>query len=144
MKKCTVCKIDKNLNEFYNSKSYKDGKAYRCKVCDRIARKNYYHKHKEKFLENKRRVNRKFKYNLTDEEYNNLIKDQKGLCAICNIQLKNYYNTNKSDTMCVDHSHKTGKVRGLLCSNCNKALGLFKDDINSLISAISYLRKEIH
>ena len=42
----------------------------------------------------------------------------------------------------IDHDHKTGKVRGLLCHGCNTAIGLMKDDVNILTKAIEYLKKE--
>ena len=76
----------------------------------------------------------KSKYNLTIEEYNDILKKQKNRCAICGIRQK------KNDrSLKVDHNHKTGKVRGLLCFNCNIAVGHFKDDIKLLQKTINYL-----
>ncbi len=46
-----------------------------------------------------------------------------------------------SDILCIDHDHKTHKIRNLLCNNCNTGLGLFNDDILVLSSAIDYLKK---
>lgn len=77
------------------------------------------------------------KYNLTVEEHENMIKAQDGKCAIC----KEIPKTSKSNLTgyCVDHCHKTGKVRGILCDRCNLALGYLKDDIEILNNAIKYL-----
>ena len=75
------------------------------------------------------------KFGITKEEYNEMYIKQGGVCAICkNPELS----TNRS--LAVDHDHKTGKVRALLCGKCNKALGLFSDDVDLLNSASSYLR----
>ena len=141
MKKCTVCKEIKPLDEFYNRTISIDGKAYRCKICDNKAGKEYKKRHKRRQLENQRKNTRKHKYNLSEEDYQKLILEQKGLCAICGIRLMVYgQNSHKSDTLCVDHCHETKTVRGLLCSNCNRALGMFKDNISNLVSAIRYLK----
>ena len=71
----------------------------------------------------------KKKYGLTFESYFQILEKQNGRCAICRQPIKLH----------VDHDHRTGKVRGLLCSNCNMALGSFKDDIGILQNAITYL-----
>lgn len=75
------------------------------------------------------------KYDLSLEDYQNMFLTQKGKCAICgysDVSIKNFFPM-------VDHDHETGRVRGLLCMNCNNGLGKFKDDINLLKSAILYL-----
>lgn len=59
---------------------------------------------------------------------------QNKVCYICK-------KDNKGKTLCVDHDHKTGKVRALLCSSCNKALGLSYEDVNILKAMINYLEK---
>lgn len=82
----------------------------------------------------------KYKYGINIKEYNKMFENQKGLCAICNnseIRLNNRGNIRK---LCVDHCHKTGKIRGLLCSNCNYLLGIAKDNIQTLSNAIKYLQ----
>jgi hypothetical protein len=73
-----------------------------------------------------------YKYNLTIEQYEMMIESQSGVCAICS-------NPPGMRGFCIDHDHKTGLVRGLLCNKCNSALGLFGDSIRILAAAIVYL-----
>jgi hypothetical protein len=70
------------------------------------------------------------------DEYNALKKEQSNNCAICGRNEKEF-----KRRLHLDHCHTTGKVRGLLCSNCNTAIGLLKDDIDVIASAISYLQQ---
>ena len=70
-------------------------------------------------------------YGVSLEKYNKLQKEQKGLCKICGKKPKR--------KLCLDHCHKTNKIRGLLCHSCNFGLGLFKDKISVLKKAIKYL-----
>lgn len=79
------------------------------------------------------------KYGLTEFEYKKLVQRQDGRCAICNVE-PNPYATHKRG-LHIDHDHETGAVRGLLCGNCNAALGHFKDSIENLAQAIRYLVK---
>ena len=86
----------------------------------------------------KRRAVLKSTYGLTIEQYDLILESQNNCCAIC-----------KTDTPSgrgrfhVDHNHKTGEIRGLLCHHCNLALGNFKDDVPTLLNAIDYLNKRV-
>lgn len=64
-----------------------------------------------------------------------MVKNQNGLCQICKS-----FKSNRKSRLCVDHNHLTGKIRGLLCDRCNRAIGLFGDDSNILESALEYLK----
>ena len=86
--------------------------------------------------------NRYRKYGLTEESYIALFNKQDGKCAICaatlrmfNCQIERKHNTH------IDHCHTTGRVRGILCSGCNLGIGQFKDNVETLLSAIAYLQK---
>jgi len=87
------------------------------------------------------------KYKISKDEIKNLISNHKLNCQICNqkILLPNdrVNKKDKKETLCIDHCHITGKVRGLLCQSCNSLLGMSKDDINILHSAIKYLTNSI-
>ena len=76
------------------------------------------------------------KYGITIEDYNDMFEKQKGVCKICALPQTN----KRFNHLCVDHDHETGKVRGLLCDPCNRAIGLFKDDPRLLNKASQYLR----
>lgn len=81
-------------------------------------------------------------YGISPKEYNSMASKQKNLCALCGCkERRRYYKTNKPFTLSVDHDHKTGKIRALLCGDCNRALGLFQENIELLLKAARYLRK---
>jgi len=73
-------------------------------------------------------------YDLSYEDFLKMWENQNGRCAICG----KFFN--EPSDACVDHNHKTGKVRGLLCPNCNSALGFLNDDIDLMLKAAVYLR----
>ena len=81
-------------------------------------------------------------YGLTPEDYQLMFNNQNGVCAICKKPESVLNKTGTVRNLAVDHCHITGKVRGLLCTNCNIALGKFQDDKNLLRDALSYL--EVH
>lgn len=83
----------------------------------------------------KRKHQLRSKYDISVEEFNNLLQFQNHKCAICNLE-----DFGKKGPM-MDHCHSTGKNRGILCRGCNTGLGNFKDDISKLISAVSYINK---
>lgn len=116
LKTCTRCKISKPKNSvcFPLHNKCSDGLDSWCRAC-----RNSY-----KRIERKQK-----KYNLTDSEFK--ILNNIKLCMICN----------KEPAKCIDHCHKTGIVRGVLCNSCNLGLGKFKDNIESLQTAIKYLEQ---
>lgn len=75
------------------------------------------------------------KYGLTLEEYDDILNSQDGKCMICKTEDPG----SKQKNFAVDHCHKTGKVRGLLCFSCNVSIGHFKDNVDFLHKAINYL-----
>ena len=139
MKMCTVCKVAKPFEDFYDgykAKKQRDvaNRKYlhsRCKECDH-ARVRVYHKdNKAKVTKRQLISHRRRLYGLNEEEYNNMILSQNNLCAICN---------KPSDkTLHIDHDHATGMVRGLLCHNCNTGIGMLQEDLIILNRAIEYL-----
>lgn len=72
------------------------------------------------------------RYRLSKLDYEKLVKAQNGVCAICG-------NSPNGHHLFIDHNHETGTMRGLLCRNCNFGLGLFDDNIDSLLKAAQYL-----
>ena len=131
---CTKCNQDLPITEFYRQSSKKSGYKSHCKECVRAQRKEYYatpegYKYAiEKAWRDKGMV-------FTVEEYDALLQEQGFGCAICGTE------SNKNGTrLCVDHCHTTGKIRGILCNDCNTSLGKFNDDVELLQNAIDYLK----
>lgn len=157
MKTCCRCKVSKEESEFVIDRRTPDGKTGACKECrknyqqiwyynnldkvkaaferDKPYRKEYYSRPKIKLRHNLSRIKRDF--GLESDEYLKMVEDHQGNCAICG----NKETSSRSENLSVDHCHTTGKVRGLLCSKCNRGLGLFLDDLNLLELAINYLKK---
>lgn len=80
-------------------------------------------------------------YGVTAEDYERLKRKQKNRCAICGQKERRiHYKTKKRQSLSVDHDHITGLVRGLLCRDCNFALGLFQHSLKLLLKAIKYLK----
>lgn len=127
MKKCSKCKVTKTFEEFPKHRRKKDGLDGQCKSCKRKTHRKWYKNNKEYFF--------KKKYNITQEDYNNLKIEQNYKCKVC-LGLPD----GQGDLQ-IDHCHVTGEVRGLLCFSCNAALGLLKDDVRILENAIQYLNK---
>ncbi len=76
-------------------------------------------------------------YGITTQKFDEMLSAQGGVCAI----FKGECNRSNSDCLCVDHDHKTGCVRGLLCFKCNVGLGRFNDDPELIRCAADYLEK---
>lgn len=83
-----------------------------------------------------RNLNLKRNYNISLDDYNSMLEGQNGRCLGCNI----FHTDSARGRFHVDHCHTTGKIRGLLCHNCNTALGLVKDNVDTLSMLISYLK----
>lgn len=130
---CSKCGKEKSIKCFYKRKEkYGDGYRGECKKCH----SNYNLKY---------RLYKNF--NLSLNEYNQLLKNQNGKCIICGQKPKNQINNKgkKGRRLSVDHNHKTGHIRGLLCNYCNFYLLRFlKDDKNRAFGLINYLNKAIN
>ena len=124
---CYECKEEKSK---YDKELYQENK-------EEINKKNkkYNSEHKERVKDN--RLQRL--YGITSENYNKMYDEQEGCCYICGIYKEK--EGNRYNVLCVDHDHEIGKVRGLLCHRCNKAIGLLEDDEQLLLKAIEYLKK---
>lgn len=163
-KKCSCCKRKRVVTDFHLNRAEPDGYARQCKECRSKARKNcseearrsqissavaWQKKNQEAFREYQRQWRRdnakrlavsakwsrlKCKYGVTKEGYGRMLAERNGGCHICGrsppeVQLH------------VDHCHESNKVRGLLCGHCNKAIGMFQDDVKRMQEAIEYLMK---
>ena len=131
---CSCCGETKPEHRFFPSKT-KLGRAQRprkCRDCfnaderKRVAAGPKRVKTPEARL--KVRVN---KYGLTPEAYEQMLKDARGVCCICN----------KEKDLCIDHCHTTSKVRGLICNSCNRGIGFFFDNPDWMRAAANYIQE---
>jgi DNA-directed RNA polymerase subunit RPC12/RpoP len=133
-KKWSKCNVVLPLSSFYHNKGTKDGHHHYCIDCHNNATKIHYHTNPDAKMKAKNK-NILHNYGVSIDVVRDMFNSQGGLCAICGKQLqwgKNAY---------VDHCHSTNKIRGLLCPTCNTMIGLAKDNIIILESAIIYLEK---
>lgn len=117
--------------------TYKDG-AWGEKAQERS-------KKRKEYFNNYRRSNALRRYGLSEEGYNLLLEKQNHRCAVCGKKesAKSYNAKNGAQRLSIDHDHKTGKVRGLVCFSCNRGMGYLKDSIDLLQQAIKYLSREV-
>lgn len=162
MKICSRCQETKPLSEFHHNASRRDGHSCYCKACTAFFSKAYYAANRQKHLaacrkskaarpevyksttriyrakhKEKRRADKLWDlYNLTQSDYDAMVERQGNACIICGeIPGEN------DKRLSVDHDHETGKIRGLLCNACNRAIGLFKDNPGLCREAALYLEK---
>lgn len=148
MKECRRCYEVKETTEFFKDSRTKDRLNSWCKECRRKYKRTDSYKRQARnsktaaryaryeqyrLAEMKREMR---KYGITVEIYNALLLEQNNSCATCLRAAKEF-----TKRLAVDHCHTTGKVRGLLCSQCNTALGKYRDDIETMERAITYLKR---
>ena len=156
-KRCSACGEDKSADAFWNKRDAKDGLHPHCKVCGKARYQRWLEKNKmsckaqrRKYYEsNKESIKRKSREwhnanpdavrdkllrlrGMSREEYAAMLESQQGTCAICK-------KPQTRRALSIDHDHSTGKIRGLLCDNCNHGLGKFQDSRELLIAAAEYL-----
>jgi len=89
--------------------------------------KAYHKKYREENKDKRKNGMLKFKFNLTLDEYNIMLKNQDGICKICSMpETARKNNSDEVRMLSVDHDHNTGQIRGLLCNKCNRALGHYE------------------
>lgn len=135
LKQCPKCRKRKWNFEFYVDKRSNKLNSW-CKECTNERTQKRYQDNPQQ----KRKHHLKSKYKLTLENYILMLKSQNGVCKICGQSETTKYK-NRIKQLCVDHKHLTGKIRGLLCDNCNRMLGYAKDNIETLKQAIKYLEE---
>lgn len=121
---CTVCEQVKPADAFASSRIRSLSRDSRCLECKR-----------DDYGRRDRRVRVAARYGLTLQEWTDLAEEQGRRCAVC----RRHEHVIGAKGLVVDHCHVTGRVRGLLCSGCNAALGLMRDDETVLRAAIDYL-----
>lgn len=131
---CNLCNLYKDTSEFYTNSYIKRGFEYSCKNCVKEKKR----KNNSTFGNRKRNINFRYKqYGLSEEQYQIMRVSQNFRCMVCG----KHESEIPKKVLNVDHNHKTGKVRGLLCTNCNVTLGLIEESKDRLLKLIEYLGK---
>jgi len=139
---CSTCKQNKLYAEFNKDLKNKrrKGYSYSCKtctiLCSRKSHKRRIENGDEAYKEAKRNAYFKFKYKMSLDERRQLLARQDDRCAICRTGL-----VDKGTHTHIDHCHETGKIRAILCTNCNRGLGHFQDSVELLEAAARYLKQ---
>jgi DNA-directed RNA polymerase subunit RPC12/RpoP len=131
MKRCSTCKTEKESSEFNKNKSGKFGLHNQCRDCTKLWKPTP--EALAKARKKTREWNRLKLTGFTPNDFEEKLAEQNNKCAICGTEDPGATNWH------ADHDHKTGQKRGILCHKCNTGLGLLKDDIDILCSAIEYL-----
>lgn len=143
LRQCLTCKEAKPLEDFVRNKKGKGGRKNYCRVCHNEAQRAHVFKRKTEDPEQWRlfrwEKHIKSAYGLTPEDYWSMAEGQNHKCAICGTN--DNFAAKVPTRLYVDHCHKTGKVRSLLCYHCNSLLGLCKEDKKILEKAIDYLNQ---
>lgn len=156
-KTCNKCLVSKNVSEFYKHAGCSQGVLYTCKECHKFAvrKRSYEPKRNARIIERSRAFSKrpeqrwknyfytvKKKYGLLEEDFIRILDSQNGRCVTCfeKIETVRASGTGRQ-RLHVDHCHVSDEVRGLLCADCNVALGRVKDSIPILERMIEYLKE---
>ncbi len=135
------CRNTKKIEEFEKRKDSISGFGHRCKICSNKYKLNFRNRNLEKVRKQARdSAKRKYpttgknrdllrNYGITLEQYNIILKSQDGKCKTCS----------STEKLRLDHDHSNGKVRGILCDDCNLSIGRIKENIQTLKNMIIYL-----
>lgn len=139
-KTCPKCGEHKSATEFaVNLRGPRKGLLVTyCKQCNLAQQAKRRAKDKTIYERVERNSKYKRQYGITVDDYNRMLATQNDGCGICGVKTPG----NRTKHFHVDHCHSTGKVRGLLCHKCNRALGLFSDNVDVLLQAAKYLSEE--
>ncbi len=137
---CYTCNVMKDITEFHKNNKMIKGRVNQCKKChyNRLQIDRADPNKRDRFLYYYRSNSMFRRYGINVEQYEDLVNKQNNKCLICeNEPVKNGVKQNQS--LHIDHCHKTGKIRGLLCHLCNRAIGLFRERSDIIQKALIYL-----
>lgn len=144
---CKACEQVKPIEKFGLTGGYTSGKyrKWTCKACMSKRARDAQKALGPKFHQRRRELRLFNRYGITLEDYRRTYDDQGGKCAVC-LKSEEYPDieaTEVNRTLVVDHSHTTGKARGLLCHSCNRAIGLLQDNPEFVRRAAEYLDRHL-
>lgn len=145
-KKCPKCGETLPLDGFHKDRKGAHGRSTYCKDCNKAKARGWYHANQERAsarmreynAENREAIrdrNLQYKFGVTLDEYEGILARQGGVCGICGCDADPI----EGRAMPLDHDHNTGSPRGVLCSSCNRGIGLLGDDPDLLVAAAAYL-----
>ena len=134
MKTCTLCNTTKDFAAFVTNKRSKSGLTSRCKDCVRTLSRNYRKNNPAECAASARNSMLKREYGLNSAGYQQMLDRQGGGCRVCG-------QVDHDRHLAVDHDHRTGAIRGLLCKRCNLVLGKVDDDTTLLKALSDYLNE---
>ena len=135
---CSTCKEVKPMEAFTRRRTHRPGKLVSvCNPCKTAYNRRRRAENPTHYYEMERRSKFKRQYGITVEDYDRMLEAQEGGCAVCGVKEPG----GRTKYFAVDHCHGTGRVRGLLCTKCNRGLGLFNDDTARLLAAANYLER---
>ena len=131
-------------------KQYRKEQYLKNKDKEKASREIYYSKNKELILARNKKYNKenpdkrksailKYEYGITLDQYNEMFKEQEGKCAICQ-----RHQNKLTRTLCVDHDHKTNKVRALLCLTCNTDVSVVENRLEEMTNYLNKYRKDLN
>lgn len=144
-RRCTICKEVKPCAEYYSDRRTKDRCTAKCKICFRKYHNTWKNKNREKMRAHYSRMyfergHRFARYGVTKEWYNLQLFLQDNRCAICRRE-ETHITKGRLKSLAIDHNADTGKVRGLLCAECNTGIGKLRHSVEIMNSAVEYIRK---
>lgn len=132
-RKCRTCEQTLPISRFRIVRP--NVAEWRCKSCETKRTNQWAQQNRERDRERRRNYMYKRAFGITIEDYDRMLTEQRGGCAICGAK----EGGTRSGRFCIDHNHSTGKVRGLLCQGCNTAIGLMRDEPGLLRGAAYYV-----
>lgn len=130
---CKTCGVEKDVKEYQKDITKKDHLRPYCKECTSKRRKQLLSKETIR----QRNLEKNFGKGALDV-YKKLFEEQKGVCAICSSPENGRYSH-----LSIDHNHDTNQIRGLLCNNCNRGIGLLKDNPELMRRAADYVENKV-
>jgi hypothetical protein len=134
-KTCSKCNITKDISRFSKHPTASDGYRTQCKNCQ-FSRQSEHRRRTGYWRgDNGRKEQLKKKYKISIQQYEEMLASQRGVCALCGSADRK----SKYGHFSIDHCHKTGRIRGLLCYRCNTILGVLGDDEESIWRVLLYV-----
>jgi hypothetical protein len=155
---CTKCQTTREDNEFYKQPAYGGRKARKQSICKYCRCSSMKHKYENDYQYRLNQINSssdwqknnqdkwkdkdlRIRYGIRLIEYRQMLESQNKVCAICGGPETRKAISGKLCSLHVDHNHENGQIRGLLCHHCNTGIGSFKESIELMKKAISYIEK---